>query len=138
MGLPRSNVARRFYSAGKQRFEDGEVLLNHGRTVGATYLAGYGVECQLKALILSKTPERKQPAILQQFRGQQAHDFESLLHMLRVRLKVNVPADIGKLFARIRSWKPSLRYESGTMKKKDVDAFFDAAAKLICWIDERT
>ncbi len=57
MGLPTAQGARPFYRAGKQRFEDARLLLDKAeRTTGAIYLAGYGVECLLKALVLSVIP----------------------------------------------------------------------------------
>jgi len=41
----------------KQRFDDALLLLEMGRTTAAVYLAGYSVECMLKALILSAVPQ---------------------------------------------------------------------------------
>ncbi len=53
MALPRAAEARRYYRAAKQRYEDAQMLLEAGRTTGAVYLAGYAVECILKALLLA-------------------------------------------------------------------------------------
>ena len=36
-----------------QRYEDAQILLRADRTTGAVYLAGYGIKCILKALVLS-------------------------------------------------------------------------------------
>ena len=50
MGLPKPIEARLYYRAAKQRFDDAQLLLGAGRTTAAIYLAGYTVECFLKAL----------------------------------------------------------------------------------------
>jgi HEPN domain-containing protein len=55
MGLPNSKAARQFWRSSKQRFDDAELLLKAGHTTGAVYLAGYGVECMLKALLVNST-----------------------------------------------------------------------------------
>jgi HEPN domain-containing protein len=43
--------ARLFRRCALQRFRESEVLFEAGYTTGAVYLAGYGVECILKALV---------------------------------------------------------------------------------------
>lgn len=49
--MPISKNARLFYRAAKQRFDDALLLLELKRTTAAVYLAGYSIECMLKALI---------------------------------------------------------------------------------------
>ena len=49
MAVPHSSEARMFYRCAWQRLDEGELLLTHQMTVAAVYLAGYGVECMLKA-----------------------------------------------------------------------------------------
>ena len=44
---------------------------------GAVYLAGYSVECILKALIFSVVPLVQIEAVLGSFRGVRAHDYNS-------------------------------------------------------------
>ena len=77
MGLPKGEDARRFYRAAFQRFEDAEILLANQRTTGAFCLAGYGVECILKALILSVTAVNEVPRVAKRLtRGKKAHRIE--------------------------------------------------------------
>ncbi len=78
MGLPHVQEARSFYQSAKQRFENAEFLLEAERTTGAIYLAGYSVECMLKALILSTVPPDQRVERLASFRGARAHDFDWL------------------------------------------------------------
>jgi len=57
---------------------DAELLLEVERTTGAVYLAGYAVECALKALLLDATPKRKRKETLDSFRAAKAHNFKWL------------------------------------------------------------
>ena len=45
-----------FWRAASQRLEAANLLLESGIFLDAVYLAGYAVECALKALILERTP----------------------------------------------------------------------------------
>ena len=50
MAIPRSKESRLFYRCARQRFGEAEILLEAGHPTGAVYLAGYSIECMLKAL----------------------------------------------------------------------------------------
>lgn len=70
MPLPQANEAKPFYRAAIHRFGEAQFLLEGGRRTGAVYLAGYGVECMLKALILSVLSPGKRGDMVATFRGQ--------------------------------------------------------------------
>jgi len=54
MPVPTTIEARRYYRVALQRLEDGQLIFAKlERYPAATYLAGYSIECILKALILS-------------------------------------------------------------------------------------
>jgi hypothetical protein len=73
MAMPGSGPARPFYRAAKQRVDDALLLLEMERTTAVVYLAGYSVECMLKALILSAVPQAQEAELLGMFRGARAH-----------------------------------------------------------------
>jgi HEPN domain-containing protein len=78
-------IVRKFIRAAKQRFTTAEFLLRHGEgcNIDAQYLAGYGVECALKALILARTSRRQFAATLQRLTGgRKTHDYEMLKGIL--------------------------------------------------------
>ncbi len=75
MAIPGSADARRFYRSAFRRFEEANVLLAAGFSMGAVYLAGYAVECILKSLILEAAHAPDRAGILESFRGGKAHDF---------------------------------------------------------------
>jgi hypothetical protein len=65
-------MARRFDRAAIQRFDDAQFLLSGSRTNAAVYLAGYSVECMMKALILSTSApqqESQRPRIILRPKG---------------------------------------------------------------------
>jgi HEPN domain-containing protein len=137
MPKPRSspdNVeARRYLRAALQRFEEAEFLLERGGyTTAASYLAGYAVECALKAMILWHEPPSRHLATLRKFRGVRAHDFDSLKARL-VRRKVVVPSAIARELARVNWWSTDLRYETRRTRRQDAKGFLIATERILEW-----
>jgi hypothetical protein len=137
MALPHVLEARPFYQSAKQRFEDAEFLLEAERTTGAIYLAGYSVECMLKALILSTVPPGSRAQMLASFRGTKAHDYD----WLKARYFENggppFPSAVSKNFSLVDTWTTDLRYKAGTTKRGDAESFLKAAREIIDWADGR-
>jgi hypothetical protein len=137
VGLPLAAEAKLFYRAGLNRFADAELLFHHNRYTGAVYLAGYGVECMLKALILSAVPRKKRQAALAEFTGRKAHDFEWLKWRLCTHWPSGLPAVMSAPFSRVALWSTDLRYVSGKSQYGHAKLFLDSAAEIIKWIDGR-
>lgn len=137
MGTPKNIDARRFYRVAYQRLEDGWLLLDRlDRPKGAVYLAGYAVECILKALLLAVTPARRRSDMLKSFRGAIAHD----LLWLRDRLTehgVTVPSPVAKELAYVASWSVELRYEPGAGDREDAQQFIASTRTIVEWVDRR-
>lgn len=137
MGLPAAAEARLYYRAAQQRYEDAILLLNAGRTTGAVYLAGYTVECYLKALILAGVPAGNRREILGQFQGSRAHSFEWLGNLYRRQVRTSVPADVTRHLLRVATWSTDLRYLTGTLKRPDATAFMLSVEAVARWADGR-
>lgn len=137
VAIPSSAPARRFYRAAKQRFDDALLLLEMQRTTAAVYLAGYSVECMLKALILSVVPQAQEPELLGRFRGARAHDYEWLLPLYAEKGGARIPASVVPHFARVNSWSTDMRYAPGTPAASEAKAFTDAAIAIMTWVDGR-
>jgi len=137
--MPNSMQARRFYRAAKQRFDDALLLLEMERTTAAVYLAGYSVECMLKALILSTVPQAQtqEADMLGLFRGARAHDYEWLLQLYAEKGGARLPLSVVPHFARVNSWSTDMRYAPGTIAAREAQAFVDSAAEIILWADGR-
>jgi HEPN domain-containing protein len=137
VAMPSSVQARRFYRAAKQRFDDALLLLEMERTTAAVYLAGYSVECMLKALILSAVPPAQEAAFLTRFRGARAHDYEWLLELYAEQGGARLPASVVPHFARVNSWSTDMRYTPGTIAAHEAQAFVAAAIAIMTWADGR-
>lgn len=137
MGLPRSVEARQYYRAAKQRWEDAELLYDGGRTTGAIYLAGYTVECLLKALVLEGVGGRTRIERLAQFHGNRAHNLEWLAGLYRGQSGGAVPRSVSRHILRIASWSTDLRYAGGMIKTQEADDFMDSVASISDWADAR-
>jgi hypothetical protein len=137
MPMPSSPNARLFYRAAKQRFEDAEFLLVVDRTTAAVYLAGYSVECALKALILSVVPWAHEADVLGLFRGAWAHDYGWLLRLYAERGGPGLPPNLVPHLARVNTWSTDMRYSPGTMALRDAKAFLDSSVEILTWADGR-
>ncbi len=102
MALPIFAEARPFYQAAMQRVEDARFLLLAGRNTAAVYLAGYAVECMLKALLLSRIAKANaRQETVASFRGARAHDYAWLRAEYLNRGGPAIPASAEKDFARV-------------------------------------
>lgn len=137
MALPSVLEARRFYQSAIQRFEDARFLLEAERTTGAMYLAGYSVECMLKALILSTIPRGGRAGVLASFRGAAAHDFNWLKAKYLKCGGPPFPSDVSKSFSLVETWTTDLRYNAGTIRRAEAESFLRAAEAIMTWADGR-
>lgn len=129
---------RLFHRAADQRLTTAEFLLEHEFYLDAVYLAGYAVECAMKALALRWTPRNEWERVLGQVTeaGAKGHNFEYLKNILKERRRGKNRTDreiLGVLTVHLRkvaAWSTDLRYEVGTLKPREAEEFF-AAAKAI-------
>ena len=104
--INREKEVRRFRLAAGQRLETASFLLRdstHFRD--AIYLAGYTVECSLKAMILARTSKRAFAEAYEKLtQGKKAHDFEFLQGIIK-RPPINgiVPVDTAEWLVRVNS-----------------------------------
>lgn len=137
MATPSSPNARLFYRAAKERFEDAEFLLNSRRTTGTVYLAGYGVECILKALILAQVPRSREREVLQRFKGALAHEYGWLLDLYSECGGFGLPRELNPHFARVDSWSTDIRYSPASMTLREARMFLNSGSRIFTWGDGR-
>ena len=129
------STAKKFIRAARQRFAAANKLLALELNIEAVYLAGYTVECALKALLIERTaPRRRRRLIDEAFRGRRGHDFEMLRQMLR-RLSCHLPPDVALQMTRVQTWSTDLRYQVGFIETEDTQAFLDAAGTVLRWVE---
>ena len=137
MAMPRDPDARRYYRAGKQRLAEAELILRQVKLPAASvYLAGYGVECLLKALLVERTPDAERPELIGMLKARFGHSVTRLRAGL-ARRGVRGPAGVALDLAVIASWSPDLRYEPGPGKMASAELFMRAATRVVAWADGR-
>jgi HEPN domain-containing protein len=124
------------------RLKESRQLLNAGSPDGAYYLAGYAVECALKACIAKRTLEHDFPD-KKLVNDSHTHDIGKLLQV--AELKVDLEAAIqtnpvlqASLDA-IRDWSETSRYEKKSEQeaRELQQAIEDQAGGLLPWIRSR-
>ncbi len=137
MAIPASSEARLYYRCAFQRQEDAQILLRADHTTGAVYLAGYGVECILKAMILSALTPAARAVMLSSFRGARAHDYEWLRTQYLQNGGPRFPREITEAFTLVNDWSTDMRYLPRTLKADEAEGFLSAAENIIRWADGR-
>ena len=125
---------RQFLRAAGQRLDSAEVLLDHGMNLDAVYLAGYGVECALKAVLLANLPQSIR--VETEFKGSAWHDYELLKGRLRKK-GVVFPDEVDEALQNVRTWLTDLRYAVGHVPDDEALAFYEAARVILSWAKGR-
>ncbi len=113
------------------------MLFQASYTTGAVYLAGYGVECILKALVLASTPSGERSEMMKSFRGAKAHEFEWLRNVYLLKGGARFPSEIVRHFTLVNDWSTDLRYLPKFVRADDAESFLVTAAAIIRWADGR-
>src|SRR6266481_1334960 len=109
-----------FQQLAEQRLAEAELLLASGFWSGAYYLAGYSLECALKAKIASSFRENEIPE-LKRVQRIYSHDLNSLLGLsglkdeLEVEMEAN--AELRKYWTIATEWSEQARYEIWTLER---------------------
>ena len=137
MAIPTSKDARLFYRCAVQRYEDAQILLKACHATGAVYLAGYGIECILKALLLTALAPDSQDKMLESFHGSRAHDYDWLRKQYLKKSRSPFPLEVTEAFTLVNSWSTDLRYTPQNLKMDEAGAFLAATEKIILWAKGR-
>lgn len=138
MGIPISTDARMYYRCAFRRYGDARALLNVDHHTGAVYLAGYGVECILKALLVAAVPPDLQAELVGTFRGAKAHDLRWLRSQYLLGSgRRTLPREVAGQFALVTSWSTDLRYSPAELRRPDAVTFLAAADAILRWADGR-
>ena len=101
-------------------------------------MAGYGIECILKALVLSVVPPSKmQTRPFRRFGAIVRHDYQWLRDEYRFKGGAGPPREVNRCFTLVNRWSTDLRYSPGNLKERDAESFFRAARVIMLWADGR-
>lgn len=137
MAIPSSAEARLYYRSARRRYEDARILQTAAHTTGAVYLAGYAIECMLKALILDASSARKRAEVMASFRGTRAHQFDWLRSSYLKQGGARLPPEISEAFSLVNTWSTDLRYTPREIGAKDAVIFMGSAQRIMSWADGR-
>lgn len=99
------------------------------------YLSGYIVECILKALLLSRTPEKQHEAFLKKLKEEIGHNLEKLKNELSQK-GVELPREQKESFYRVRPvWYSEMRYDIRLWTLEEADRVFQAAESIFKWVN---
>jgi len=127
-----------FLRAGEQRLAEARYLAVAKYQTAAIYLAGYTVECSLKALLLSSLPRGRRTNVGELLRGNAGHNFVLLKEEYIRSGGAAFPPSITKELSFVNSiWRTRLRHQSRNMAKSDASRFLLAAGAILEWAKGR-
>jgi HEPN domain-containing protein len=126
----------------EERVRDAEALLNVGQWSGAYYLAGYAVECGLKACIAKLTNMHDFPNKDIAVKSH-THKIESLVEVASLKNDRDVDAianaALGANWLIVKDWDEKARYQQWTepQARKLFDAVSHPTNGVLTWIKGR-
>lgn len=131
---------KEFQQLARVRLEEAKLLLSAGHFAGAYYLAGYVVECGLKACIARKTKRYDFPPDRKTVEKVYSHDFDSLVWAAKLVEELGKACKASKEFEDfwkvVSDWSEASRYaEIGEEKaRKLFQAITDRKYGVLRWI----
>jgi HEPN domain-containing protein len=122
------------------RIDEAGVLLAAGKWDGAYYLAGYAVECALKACIAKQTKAEEFPPKRKVVEDYYSHELNTLLRgaglegVLKAEAATN--SQFGLHWSEVVKWNEQARYETKTQSDAETlyNAITDPATGVLRWI----
>jgi len=123
-----------------QRLADASTLLENGCYSGAFYLAGYVVECALKACIARHTKRFDFPPEPGMIRKIYVHDLVLLVKSAGLEQRFaedrQADAELDANWALVKDWSEESRYRTWTLREAQglVEAISDSRHGVLKWI----
>lgn len=121
------------------RLDDAKTLLSNARYAAAFYLAGYAIECALKASIARQTRKHAFPdknRVIQSY----THDLEKLKELsgLPIDAALSVDAILAVNWSVVAKWEERSRYRLPTKKEAEdlIEAIDDPKHGVLPWLQE--
>ncbi len=129
---------RDFKILAELRSEEARILLGKGKLQGAYYLAGYAVECALKACIAKKTKRSEFPAKAEYIRKLYTHELDKLLSLAGLDAQLNKDMGANKVFeanwSTVKDWTEESRYRTSGLNGKDMYNAVAGPDGVLPWI----
>ena len=122
-------TAEAWLRVAQERAVDARILAAQGRSVAAVYLAGYAVECALKAYL--QRVGRGFPTS-----GQAGHDLHELWRACGFRLAALGDSQGNRTYF-VEQWHTGLRYNDTLDTVLDAGVLVEGAVQLAGWVQSR-
>ena len=113
-----------FQKLADMRVREAKVLLDAGEYDGAYYLAGYGVECALKACILKRLSDYW-PDDKKFTEKCYTHNLNDLLKLADLAADLKLAGAVQTKWGIVKDWTEHRRYEIGVLER-DARNFYEA------------
>ncbi|MBM3236525.1 hypothetical protein FJZ31_09520 [Candidatus Poribacteria bacterium] len=130
--------------ASKHRLDDAHALFNAVRWRGAMYMAGYAVECLLKAKLMriydcwnlrELEEELQHRGMLARHATVFTHHLELLLRLTQGFERLRQNQRLWPQFNIVNRWMPAWRYTADLSNRQDAEDFLEAVDNLMRWIE---
>jgi HEPN domain-containing protein len=133
----------KFQELAEVRIDEALVLSAQGKYDGAYYLAGYAVECGLKACIAKLTNQYDFAPKPKFINDHYSHEIEKLVNTAGLKAQRDADAaadpDLQTNWGVVKDWTEQTRYERKTpaQAQKLIAAITDVAHGVLPWIKQR-
>jgi HEPN domain-containing protein len=139
--LPSRKTRKDFQTLTEIRAREAEVLAKNGNQQGAYYLAGFAVECALKACIAKKTKRHDFPLSAKDANRIYSHDLGELLKLAEIGPQLDRAMKASRALREnwvvVQNWSVDSRYETSGLKGADMNAAVNSAQGVLQWIKRR-
>ncbi|MGA2702223.1 MAG: HEPN domain-containing protein [Isosphaeraceae bacterium] len=125
------------------RIDEAALLLVEGKYHGAYYLAGYAVECGLKACLAKLTDRHEFPPKPKSIHDYYSHEIDKLVKTAGLTTQRDADAatdpELEANWGIVKDWTEESRYERKTQAQAQqlIAAITDAAHGVLPWIKQR-
>jgi HEPN domain-containing protein len=132
---------RDFRTLAELRVEEARVLLRSKRRLGAYYLAGYAVECALKACIAKQRKKFEFPPKRNSVEKMYSHDLDTLLDVAGLKAQLERETTANKAFAAnwdtVKDWTAQSRYKTSGLDGQELYNAVTGPDGVLPWIKLR-
>jgi HEPN domain-containing protein len=132
---------RNFKALADLRIEEAQVLLASGKLHGAYYLAGYSVECALKACIAKKMKRFQFPAKPDYVHKLYTHKLKDLMKLADLESQWELDMSRNKSlednWLTVKDWTEESRYSTARLPAKDMYNAVSGSDGVLPWIKLR-
>lgn len=136
--VPARKTRKDFQRLAELRAKEAATLAKTGSQQGAYYLAGFAVECALKACIAKKTRRHDFPADKDYAGKVYTHNLDQLLKLALLEAPLyrdmETQPQLAANWNMVRNWRVDSRYETSNLSGREMTFAVNSAAGVLQWI----